>query len=490
MKIAVIGAGFAGIAAAKVLTQVGHQITVFEKAPDVGGVWSSTRRYPGLKTQNNKGTYHLSDLKMPRSYPEWPRGKQVQKYLESYVAKFGLAPLFKLGVQVTHAELVEGESGWRLTFDGRQETFDHLVVANGIYSQASIPPFEGVDELESAGGRLLVTGDLKSLDEVAGKHVVLVGYGKSSCDVAVEVAKVAASTTVVARELLWKVPYKLKGVVNQKWLLLTRLGENLFPYQTLRGPERILHANDSRIAHGMFGSVEKLVTKQLHLRELGLVPEGPFHSIAKASVSLATDGFYEAVDAGTIDVLRSDEVSRFLEKDGKPWAQLRSGRVIPAEVVICGTGWKQDVPFFDESIQRRLTDERGNFQLYRQILPLDVPHLTFAGYNSSFFSPLSAEMASVWIASYLGGNHSLPPKDEMRSFVAARVAWMEERTGGNSARGTNVIPFSMHNIDEVLNEIGLNVRRGTRARQWLVPVNPRSYRKVTSKLARRLAAAT
>ncbi|MDQ4112898.1 MAG: FAD-dependent oxidoreductase, partial [Actinomycetota bacterium] len=57
MKIAVIGAGFAGVASAKVLTELGHDVTVYEKAPDVGGVWSRTRRYPGLTTQNNKDSY-------------------------------------------------------------------------------------------------------------------------------------------------------------------------------------------------------------------------------------------------------------------------------------------------------------------------------------------------------------------------------------------------------------------------------------------------
>lgn len=65
MKITVIGAGFAGLATAKVLTALRHDVTVYDKAPDVGGVWSGARRYPGLRTQNNKGTYAFSDHPMP-----------------------------------------------------------------------------------------------------------------------------------------------------------------------------------------------------------------------------------------------------------------------------------------------------------------------------------------------------------------------------------------------------------------------------------------
>jgi cation diffusion facilitator CzcD-associated flavoprotein CzcO len=51
-------------------------------------VWSRTRRYPGLETQNNRDSYCLSDFPMPKHYPEWPKGEQVQAHLgnRSYLA--------------------------------------------------------------------------------------------------------------------------------------------------------------------------------------------------------------------------------------------------------------------------------------------------------------------------------------------------------------------------------------------------------------------
>jgi dimethylaniline monooxygenase (N-oxide forming) len=487
MRIAIIGAGFAGLASARVLRDLGHDVTVHDRTPDVGGVWSRTRRYPGLKTQNDKQTYRFSDHPMPRSYPQWLEGAQVQEYLETYVERFGLAPCLRLGTEVERA-VPAASGGWDVTTPEVTERYDHLVVANGIFCEPAIPDFDGVAELTAAGGRLIATSQLAGLDEVRDRHVVMVGYGKSSCDVAVEVSRVAASTTVVARGLLWKVPRRLKGVLNYKYLLLTRLGEGLFPYQRLTGVERALHARDSAVPGAMLGSVEKVVTSQLGLKALGLLPDAPFASIAKASVSLATEGFYEGVRAGTIGVQRDTVVTRFLEKDGAPYAELSDGTVVRADVVICGTGFRQEVPFLPDSVQQRLLDERGNFALYRQILPVDVPDLTFAGYNSSFFSPLSAEMSAVWIGSYLAGHHTVPDPDTMRAVVRERVTWMEERTDGHSARGTNVVPFSMHNIDEVLGEVGLDVGRTTKALQWLVPVRPSSYRRVTRRLVRRVAA--
>ena len=47
-NIAVVGAGFAGLVSAKVFRDFGWSVTVFEKDSEVGGVWSSSRRYPVL----------------------------------------------------------------------------------------------------------------------------------------------------------------------------------------------------------------------------------------------------------------------------------------------------------------------------------------------------------------------------------------------------------------------------------------------------------
>src|SRR5690606_1686882 len=146
MNIAIIGAGFAGLSSAKVLSDFGHDVTVFEKAPDVGGVWSATRRYPGLCTQNNKGTYYLSDLPMPADYPEWPSGEQVQRYLADYASRFGLDEKIHLNTEVQSAE-PRAEGGWTLsvmnthTGERTEHTCDKLVVANGIFSQPFIPSY-------------------------------------------------------------------------------------------------------------------------------------------------------------------------------------------------------------------------------------------------------------------------------------------------------------------------------------------------------------
>jgi dimethylaniline monooxygenase (N-oxide forming) len=489
MQVGIIGAGFAGLGAAKVLTEFGHDVTVFDRTPDVGGVWSRTRRYPGLTTQNDKGTYAYSDFPMPREYPQWPTGAQVQAYLESYVQRFALGPLLRLDTEVTSAVQDPATGSWRVqTVSGEDvdsHDFDFLAVANGTLSDPLIPDYPGAEEYRAGGGRLCHTSEFTDLSEAEARAVVVVGYGKSACDLAVAVSEVAASTTVVARHLIWKMPRQLGNLLNYKYLLLTRMGEALFPYLRTTGFERFLHARNSTVSTSMVGSIQSIVTRQLGLRESGLVPDGKFTDIARSTVSLVTEEFHPRVADGRITVHRDSAISRLLVQAGRPSAQLVSGEIVPADLVICGTGFQQRVPFLAEDVRAQLFDDHGNFELYHQILPLTVPKLAFVGYNSSFFSPLGAEVGALWVADYLGGAMTLPPVEFRRAQVRERLRWTEQRTEGKHSHGTNVIPFSMHQIDEMLSDVGLDVGRVTRLKQWLLPVDPGAYQAVAGQLHRR-----
>lgn len=492
MNIAIIGAGVAGLCTAKLLTEFGFDVTAFDSTPDVGGVWSRTRRYPGVTTQNNKGTYAFSDFPMPRAYPEWPSGEQVQQYLAEYARLFGLESKIRLNSEIVSADLDENTVMWTLrvrdvrTGAVTEQVFDRLIVANGIFCDPFLPDYPGITEFQDAGGRVCAASDFNSLDDAVGKDIVVVGYGKSSCDIAEALSEVSRTTTVVAREVTWKMPRKLAGLVNYKYILLTRLSEGLFEHVDQRGFGRFLTGPGRFLRNGLLGGVQSITRRQLLLDRVDLVPEGSFERIVRHAVGLATERFYEKVRDGIIDVHRGTVISRLYDKEGRPTIELSDGTVQAADIVVCATGFTQHVPFLAEDVQGRLTDPDGNFALYRQILPIDVPGLFFVGYGSSLFSPISAEAAALWVVNYLAGTADLPSPAEREAFTRRRLAWMIERTEGKQARGTNIIPFSLRHIDEVLDEVGVNVGPLTRLRQWLLPAAPSAYRASTKKLHKRL----
>jgi cation diffusion facilitator CzcD-associated flavoprotein CzcO len=134
--IGIIGAGLSGLVAAKTYLEYGFSVTVFEKDKELGGVWSSSRRYPGLFTQNPRDTYAFTDFPMPRHYPEWPSSEQVQAYLTAYATHFGVLPRIRFASEVTHLAFENDQ--WHI--EGLQagkpfaEAFDFLTICNGTFS--------------------------------------------------------------------------------------------------------------------------------------------------------------------------------------------------------------------------------------------------------------------------------------------------------------------------------------------------------------------
>ncbi|MFF3223409.1 NAD(P)-binding domain-containing protein [Nocardia suismassiliense] len=483
-RIAIVGAGIAGLACAKVLIQKGFPVEIFDRAPDVGGVWSATRRYPGLRTQNSKNTYHFSDFPMPSDYPKVLDGAQMQAYLEAYADHFGLREHLRLNTEVVAADPVD--SGWLLEVKDQngihRSSCDHLVIANGVFSEPAVPDFRGIELFRAAGGQLGHVSEFLDVEAVRGKSVVVVGYGKSACDIAEAVSDVAGSTTVVARRLLWKMPRKMARVLDYERMMLTRLGEAHFHHLEPGRMDRFLDGPGVSFRISNLDLIQELATKHMNLRELGLLPEGRFEEIAESTVSLATENFYEQVANGRIVVQRDTTITEMRGGGGEvPAVQLSNGHLVPADIVVCATGFQQRVPFLTPYVQRRLTDEHGNFRLYRQILPLDVPNLTFAGYNSSVISTLNAEVGAHWTAALLAGRLNLPDREVVNEQIDARLRWMEERTRGHHAHGTAITPFSIRNVDEMLADLKFRLPLRTRAAQWFRTIRPESYRGLNTR---------
>jgi hypothetical protein len=81
----------------------------------------------------------------------------------------------------------------------------------------------------------------------------------------------------------------------------------------------------------------------------------------------------------------------------------------------------------------------------------------------------------------------------MRQQVTGQLAFMDVATDTHHCHGGKIIPFSLHNVDEVLGDLDVNISAAVRAWHWLMPVDPAAYRRVTPAVLGRLprvAAAT
>jgi phosphonate transport system substrate-binding protein len=160
-KVAVVGAGIAGLQTVRALKARGLDVTAFEGASTVGGLWKGN--YSNFGVQVPKQLYEFQDYPMKTvAWGEYATGEQVQAYIESYADAFGLREAIQFDTKVTGAQQTE-DGRWKIqtkTKDGAGAVlnFDYLVMATGLYSG-------GNKHILSIPGQEVFTGEIMHSDD-------------------------------------------------------------------------------------------------------------------------------------------------------------------------------------------------------------------------------------------------------------------------------------------------------------------------------------
>ena len=110
-KVAIIGAGMSGLAAAYRLLQADAELIVFEKNADVGGTWFENR-YPGCRVDVNNYLYSYSFA----TKSDWPlhfsTHDMLRRYFRDVADRTGVRDHVRFGTEVT--EVRWGRAGCAL----------------------------------------------------------------------------------------------------------------------------------------------------------------------------------------------------------------------------------------------------------------------------------------------------------------------------------------------------------------------------------------
>src|SRR5438067_11079423 len=130
-RIAVVGAGFAGLGAAIRLRQKGiDDVVVFEKNPDVGGTWWDNG-YPGCQCDVPSHLYSFSFALNPEWSNTYSPQPEIWAYLRRTAEHFGVADRIRFSTPVFDACWDEDARVWRMETPGGVHSADVLIGANG-----------------------------------------------------------------------------------------------------------------------------------------------------------------------------------------------------------------------------------------------------------------------------------------------------------------------------------------------------------------------
>lgn len=209
---AIIGAGPAGLSAARQLQRHGIPFVGFEQHQDVGGLWDienpHSTLYESAHLISSKRTTEFSEFPMADDVAPYPHHREMRRYFHDYARHFGLHGHYQFGTTVERIE-PQGE-GWRVftrqAGQAREWQVDGVLIASGTLHTPNQPPLPG-----HFAGEQLHSAQYRSAAVFEGKRVLVIGCGNSACDIAVDAVHRARSVDLSVRRGYYFLPKFLLG---------------------------------------------------------------------------------------------------------------------------------------------------------------------------------------------------------------------------------------------------------------------------------------
>ncbi|KAL6584064.1 hypothetical protein OROMI_003353 [Orobanche minor] len=177
-KVCVVGAGPAGLVAAREMVKEGHDVVVIEQSHDIGGQWlydpnveqedpmGLPRRddgflkvhssiYASLRLTSPREIMGFTDFpfvgKKGRDLRRFPGHKELLLYLQDFCGRFGLRDLIRFKTRIESVEMLDypaSDKGLKWMVKSKaekpvEEIYDAVVVATGQYSHPRLPKIKG-----------------------------------------------------------------------------------------------------------------------------------------------------------------------------------------------------------------------------------------------------------------------------------------------------------------------------------------------------------
>jgi cation diffusion facilitator CzcD-associated flavoprotein CzcO len=375
----IVGAGPAGLACAVTMRAAGLGVVVVEKADSVGSVWR--RHYDRLHLHTDRKHSGLPGMDMPQTYPLYPTRGQLVEYLESYAARFDIRPVFN----ATASRIRRVGTQWRVELAQGSISAPVVVIATGIADAPYRPSWPGTELYQ---GSVVHSSEYRNPAPYAGKRVLVVGFGNSGGEIALDLANAGVDVTLAVRGPVQILPRDLLGFPILAWAIL---------YQRL--PARLVDLINAPILRLAIGRIEKLGLRR--------AAKGPRQMVEE-------DGRVPLIDVGTLDKIRdgSIRICGGIDRLTPDGVVLADAECKEFDAIILATGFRPD-------LRQLIADVEGVFD--RHGMPLvtgqtsKAPGLYFCGQITSPTGQLreiglEAQRIAISARSHMATHHGFPAR--------------------------------------------------------------------------------
>ncbi len=306
----IVGASISGLACAAALQKAGIAYIIIEKHGQVAMPWRN--HYERLHLHTSKRLSNLPYKKFDKNIPRYPGRLQVLDYLDDYKKTFNIQPVFNTEA---HSIRKEGDDWITATTD---ETYQskYIIIATGPYGRPRALQFRG---MESFPGTLIHSSAYKTGKDFTGQRVLVVGFGNSACEIAIDLYEQGAIPVMAVRSPVNVIPRDIFGIpVLELSLFLSKL------------PARLADTINAPLLRLLIGDITKLGLKRK--------PYGPYEEIEK-------DGTIPLLDIGTIRHIRQGHIKVKGDIDhieGKT-IYFKDGSSAEFDTIVAATGYYSDI---------------------------------------------------------------------------------------------------------------------------------------------------
>jgi indole-3-pyruvate monooxygenase len=316
----IVGASIAGLASAACLGKAGIDYFIIEKHPAVVTPWRN--HYERLHLHTNKNLSHLPYKKFQSNIPIYPSRLQVVEYMDSYQKEFNINPIFN-----TIAKSIYKENNYWITETTKGiYKSKNLIMATGAYG---LPKDIELPGMESFPGKILHSSQFKNGKEFKDQRVLVIGFGNSACEIAINLYEQGASPSLSVRSAVNVLPRDILGIpVLQLGLLMSAF------------PPRIADKLNAPLIRFLTGDITKLGLRKL--------PYGPLEQMQK-------DQSVPLLDIGTLKLIRENHCTVYndIDRIENKTVFFKSGRKSDFDAIVAAIGYhkgyEQDLLEVDKS---------------------------------------------------------------------------------------------------------------------------------------------